>query len=85
MSASNDLIERAERETGTRATDDGSAAQAVLMGALARAMGMSGHAERDDFAAGILLQNSTEIAEREKSDKLAARMLLASLGIDLDD
>ncbi|MCA9982304.1 MAG: hypothetical protein KDD89_15775 [Anaerolineales bacterium] len=85
MSASSDLIERAERETGTRATDDGSAAQAVLMGALARMMGQSSHRERDDFAAGILLQNSSEIAKREEQERMAARLFMVSLGIELDD
>jgi hypothetical protein len=84
MSDESDLIERAEQETGTRATDDGSAAQAVLIGALARMMGQSNHKEHDDFAAGVYIQNADTIAAKQEADKMAAKVFMASLGIDVD-
>ena len=78
-----DLIEKWERETGTRATDSGSFAQAGLMGELARMMGKSNHDARDDFAAGVLIQNSEELEKQEAAKRAQAEMFLASLGIDL--
>ena len=80
----NDLIEKWENETGARATDSGSAAEAGLMGTLARMMGKSQFDERDDFVVGLLIQNADEIERQEKQKQAQAQMFLASLGIDLD-
>ena len=77
------LIEKWERETGTRATDSGSAAQAGLMGELARMMGKSSHDARDDFVAGVLIQNSEELKKQEVVERAQAEMFLASLGVKL--
>ena len=78
-----DLIEKWEQETGTRATDSGSAAQAGLMGELARMMGKSSHDARDDFAAGVLIQNSEELKKQKAAERAQAEMFLASLGVKL--
>ena len=78
-----DLIEKWEQETGTRATDNDSFAQAGLMGELARMMGKSNHDARDDLAAGVLIQNSAKLEKQEAAKRAQAEMFLASLGVKL--
>jgi len=51
-----ELIERAEREGGSRVTESGDARR-IVFGALARSMGKATHRPEDDLAAGILLEH----------------------------
>lgn len=61
MSAANDLITRLEKETGHRIDEEDSPAMAGLLGALSREMGLSPNTyqERDDVAAGVVIQASS--------------------------
>lgn len=82
----NDLIERAERETGRRIDSNGfdNDAMSVVMGALARALGKSSHDERDDFVAGTLIkhQMSPEGKAQQKNDEMLRQLLLSGLSPD---
>lgn len=72
----NELIERAELETGVRVDDpDDPRACYVLLGAVARMMGKSKLDQRDDFAAGMLIAN-----DKPKPDSILADLLKS--GID---
>lgn len=89
MSASNDLIERLEAETGQRIDDNNgdNNAMAGLFGAISRIMGQSppSFTERDDVVAGLFIrhQMSSE-GRREKERKGMVAAMLAS-GMSLDD
>lgn len=84
MSAASDLIERAERESGKRWDEPGSNAIAILMGALSRELGQHNFSERDDMAAGILIQDDivNGKTKRQSRDTLVA---LLGLGLSPDD
>ena len=84
MSTANDLIERMERETGQRIDEDSSFAMAGLFGAVARLMGQSSHQERDDVAAGVLIQHqmSPECQREQNNRDFLASLLQAGLSPD---
>jgi hypothetical protein len=86
MSAASDLIERMERETGQRidSDDPNNMAMAGLFGAIARMMGKSSHQERDDVAAGVLIQNrmSPEYQRKQEDCELLASLLQMGLSPD---
>ncbi len=81
---SESLIERAERETGKRWDDPSGDTLAILFGAVAREMGKSHHQERDDFAAGLLIQHqiTPEYARQQQSDAMIADLLLSGFSPD---
>lgn len=55
MSKADDLIERMERETGSRVDDPDSPALAGLLGAIARELGHNKFGPQDDVAVGTLI------------------------------
>jgi hypothetical protein len=85
MSAASDLIERAEREVGVDSWDDpkNPGAIRILLGAVAREMGVNPHKEREDYAVGILLAEEIENgAENRRRDE--AMIALLMLGVPPD-
>jgi len=88
MSASDDLIDQLERETGQRIDDnDGdNFAMAGLFGAIARVMGQSpsSYTERDDIAAGVLIRHrmSPEGKREEETDQMIAQLLATGMSPD---
>lgn len=86
MSKASDLIERMEQECGCRWDDNGgdNMAMAGIFGALARAMGKTQHAERDDVAAGVVLrhQMTPEYKAQERSNAIMAEMMIAGVSPD---
>jgi len=87
MSEASDLIEKFEKETGQRvdANDGDNMAMAGLFGALARALGSSGHDERDDIAAGVLLRHqlTPEYRREQEANRLLVELLAG--GVSPDD
>jgi uncharacterized protein (DUF2267 family) len=79
MSKASELIERLEKETGQRIDEPGSMAMAGLFGALARAMDKTpaSYTEKDDVAAGILIQHqmTPEYRQKKATDEMVANLL----------
>jgi hypothetical protein len=66
----NDLIERAERETGCRVDDpNNNMAMAILFGALSRELGQNHFQEKDDLAAGIFILDEIENGDKREKEK----------------
>jgi hypothetical protein len=86
MGKADELIERAERETGQRIDKDGydNNAMSLIFGALAREMGKTAHGEEEDFAAGSMIRHKTIDAWKieEKRNKLIADMLTSGVSPD---
>ena len=86
MSAARELIERMEREAGCRVDANGgdNMAMAGLFGALARALGQSAHAERDDVVAGVLIKHkmTPEYEQQKRGDAIMAEMLVGGMSPD---
>ncbi len=88
MSASSELIERMEKETGQRIDDNGgdNNAMASLMGAMSRALGQSpaSYTERDDVVAGLLIrhQMTPEYKQEQESKRMMAQMLAGGMSPD---
>jgi hypothetical protein len=82
-----ELIDRMERETGSRvdANNGDNPAIAGLFGALARALGQSQHREQDDVAAGVLIrhQMTPAFAEEQRWESMMTSALAA--GVSPDD
>jgi len=81
-----DLISRMERETGQRidVSDGNNLAMAGLFGAIAREIGESGHSERDDIAAGVILRHqiSPQGQREEASNEILANLLASGMSPD---
>ena len=81
------LIERMEQETGQRWDSNGgdNAALDGIFGACARALGKSGHDERDDVAAGVLIRHQTtpEYKKEQRANELMTDLLMS--GVSPDD
>ena len=80
------LIERMEQETGQRwdSNNCDNAALAGILGACAKALGKSGHDERDDVVAGVLIrhQMTPEYRREQQANELMADMLMSGLSPD---
>ena len=79
MSAASDLIERLERETGSRVDEPGSMAMLGLFGAAVRLLGNApgGCTEKDDVALGLVVTHrmSPAYAKEQQANDLLADML----------
>jgi hypothetical protein len=88
MSEASNLIERMERETGTRidANNGDNMAMNSLMGAISRLMGYSPTSYRpvDDVVAGTLIrhQMSAEYEREQEGNKIIANMLSGGMSPD---
>ena len=79
MSEASDLIERMERETGQRVDSNGGDNMAIagLFGSMAREMGGSRHAKRDDVAAGVVIRH--QMSPEGKAEQGQKEMLACIL------
>lgn len=78
--AAEDLIARAERESGKRYDDpDNPAGLAIIFGALTREMGLSKHDAKDDCAAGVIVQH--QMTPEYEAEKRRDESLLMMLGM----
>lgn len=85
MSTANDLIERAERESGKRIDDpDNQIGIALLFGALAREMGRTNFEAKDDVAAGLVIMDEIANGQKRQQDQQLLAGLLSS-GLSPDD
>ena len=88
MSATSDLIERMERETGQRVDANGGNNMAIagLFGALSREMEKSpaSYTQKDDVAAGLLIKHQMSPAgQREEAGKdMLADLLIGGMSPD---
>lgn len=85
MTAAGDLIKKMEQETGQRWDEKGSLALSGLFGAVARMMGKSNHAERDDVVAGVVIQHQVSEEGRREQEAEAALVELLRAGMSPDD
>jgi len=84
MNAS-ELISRLENETGQRVDDPNSMAYAGLLGAVARAMGVSKFDARDDVAVGVVLGYQMSPEHQAEEDALNTFANLLKAGMSPDD
>lgn len=88
MTQANDLIERAEAETGQRIDDDGGDNMAIdcLIGAISRIAGDSlpCYGARDDLAVGSFIRhrNSLEYRREQRGKEMFAQMLVSGVSFD---
>lgn len=83
MSTASDLIERMEQEAGCR-WDENNGNNMAMAGAMSRLSGNSNYRDRDDVAAGVVIQynNSPAGIRKHESDKMLTAFLVGGISPD---